>query len=191
MEVDLSFQLRFAAMTVSTKSRCVAETNFVVLAFMAGCVHCPQFSSLHHGPVWCHILPARWRRSNNAKWPRSHGWGCYHLQQPWLPRTTRYQPCWNLHDRCKWQTIHPLTWQQSTECGERQRCLYDNHNILKWFHFWVSDQESTEIQSQETKTQTRRYGHPESRVQWTFTDSFQKWQHEESPDSDAQYSCVK
>jgi hypothetical protein len=27
------------------------ETNFVVLAFMAGCVHCPQFSSLHHGLV--------------------------------------------------------------------------------------------------------------------------------------------
>jgi hypothetical protein len=51
MEDDLSFRLRFAAMTVSTKLRCVAETNFVVLAFMAGCVHCPQFSSLHNGPV--------------------------------------------------------------------------------------------------------------------------------------------
>jgi len=47
----VSFQLRFAAMTVGIKSRCVAETNLVVLAFMTGCVHCPQFSSLHHGPV--------------------------------------------------------------------------------------------------------------------------------------------
>jgi len=47
----VSFQLRFAAMTVGTKLRCVAETNFVVLVFMTGCVHCPQFSSLRYGPV--------------------------------------------------------------------------------------------------------------------------------------------
>ena len=78
---------------------------FIKLYPVSGFVHHPQLLTLHHGPLWRHILKTSWWGPHHARgsWPYRRG--CYYIQQPRLQGEAG-----SICDRCQWKTLCAIPW---------------------------------------------------------------------------------